>query len=68
MESAAIGLVCKLNNVECVAVKGITDYPVDENNIYAEQMNTFETNTPLVIEKILNNYLEFAIKNKFEYI
>lgn len=68
MESAAIGLVCKLNNVECVVVKGITDYPIDENNVYDEQMNTFEINTPLVMKKILDDYLEFAIKNKFEYI
>ena len=68
MESAAIAFVCKSNNVECVVIKGITDYPVDENNVYGEQMNTFEINTPLVMKKILDDYLEFAIKNKFKYI
>lgn len=68
MESAAIGFVCKLNNVECVIIKGISDYPVDENNFCDEQINTFEINTPLVMKKILDDYLEFAIKNKFEYI
>lgn len=56
MESAAVGFVCKLNGVECVVVKGITDYPINENNVYDDQMNTFELNTPLVMKKILDNY------------
>lgn len=68
MESAAIGYVCKLNNTECVVIKGITDYPIDENNRYDDQMNTFVINTPLVMKKILDNYLELAIKNEFKYI
>lgn len=72
MEAAAIIYICKANNVECVVIKGISDFPLDESKSskqesYDEQLNIYMTNTPIVLNNILDNYLEFAIKNSFKY-
>lgn len=72
-ESAAIAFICKANNVECVVIKGISDYPTNEQETtkedsHEEQLNTFLTNIPLIMNDIIDNYLEFAIMNKFDYI
>ena len=71
-ESAAIAYICKANNVECVVIKGISDFPINENestkeDSHEEQLNVFLTNIPIIMNNILDNYLEFAIKNKFDY-
>lgn len=71
-ESAAIAYVCKANNVECVVIKGISDFPTNENestmeSSYEEQLNIFLTNIPIIMNDIVDNYLEFAIKNHFTY-
>lgn len=71
-ESAAIAFICKANNVECVVIKGISDYPTNEQETtkedsHEEQLNTFLTNIPLIMNNIIDNYLEFAIMNKFDY-
>ena len=72
-ESAAISFICRANDVECVVIKGISDYPTNENETnnvdsHEEQLNTFLTNIPKIMNNILDNYLEFAIKTKFSYI
>lgn len=72
-ESAAISFICKANNIECVVIKGISDYPTNENestkeDSHEEQLNTFLTNIPLIMNNIMDNYLEYAIKTKFEYV
>lgn len=72
-ESAAIAFICKANNVECVVIKGISDYPTNEQETtkedsHEEQLNTFLANIPLIMNNIIDNYLEFAIMNKFDYI
>ena len=71
-ESAAIAYICKANNVECIIIKGISDFPTNENETTKEdshenQLNTFLTNIPIIMNNIIDNYLEFAIKNHFDY-
>ncbi|MGN1323371.1 MAG: permease [Bacilli bacterium] len=71
-ESSAIAYICKANNVECVVIKGISDFPTNENESTKEdsherQLNVFLTNIPIIMNNIIDNYLEFAIKNHFEY-
>ena len=71
-ESAAIAYICKANNVECVVIKGISDFPTNEQETTKEeshenQLNVFLTNIPIVMNDIIDNYLEFAIKNHFDY-
>ena len=71
-ESAAIAYICKANNVECIVIKGISDFPKNESestkeDSHEEQLNVFLTNIPIIINDIVDNYLEFAIKNHFEY-
>lgn len=72
-ESAAIAYVCKANNVECVVIKGISDFPTNENESTKEashecQLNVFLTNIPIIMNNIVDNYLEFAVKNHFDYL
>ena len=72
-EAAAIAFICKANNVECVVIKGISDYPTNENETNKEyshevQLNTFLINIPIIMNNIMDNYLEFAIKKKIDYI
>ena len=61
-ESGAIAYICKANNVECIIIKGISDFPNDETNedtikSNEEQINVFVKNTPLVMNKIFDEYL-----------
>ena len=72
MEAAAISYICRANDVESVVVKGISDFPIDENmtskeESYNEQFDIYMKNTPIVLNNIIDNYLEFAIKNSFKY-
>ena len=71
-ESAAIAYICKANKVECVVIKGISDFPSNENEStkeksHEEQYNLFVANIPIIMNNIIDNYLEFAIKNHFNY-
>ena len=71
-ESAAIAYICKANGVECVVIKGISDFPTNENETTKEeshegQLNIFLTNIPIIMNDIIDNYLEYAIKTKFNY-
>lgn len=71
-ESAAIAYICKANDVECIVIKGISDFPTNENETSKEeshegQLNVFLTNIPIIMNNILDNYLEFAIKNHINY-
>lgn len=71
-ESAAIAYICKANNVECVVIKGISDFPTNENETSKEeshegQLNVFLTNIPIIMNNIIDNYLQYAIETKFNY-
>ena len=63
MESAPVAYVCKKNNVECIIIKGISDFPLDKNGKDAkkssdEQIKIFYRNVPIVMEKIFKEYFE----------
>lgn len=55
--------------MECIIIKGISDFPTDENlsdkvTSNEEQMNVYLENTPKVMNKILDNYLKIFIKGE----
>ena len=65
-EAAGIAYVCKMNNVKVIVLKGIRDFPTDENLStkeisYEEQYNIFVKNIPIVMNKIFDDYLERVI-------
>lgn len=61
-EAGAIAYICRKNDVECIIIKGISDFPTDEgtsdkfesNN---QQINVYLENTPKVMNKIFGEYL-----------
>lgn len=65
-EAAAIAYVCKMNNISCLIVKGISDFPTNEEetsieNSHEEQYKLFIKNIPIVMNKIYNEYLNKII-------
>ena len=61
-EAGAIAYICKKNDVECIIIKGISDFPTDERNSdkvesNMEQINVYLENTPKVMNKIFSEYL-----------
>ncbi|WP_114571271.1 5'-methylthioadenosine/S-adenosylhomocysteine nucleosidase family protein [Exiguobacterium flavidum] len=65
-EAGAIAYICKKNDVECIIIKGISDFPTDEaasdkfeSNV--EQINVYLENTPKVMNKIFDEYLKLFI-------
>lgn len=61
-EAEAIAYICKKNDVECIIMKGISDFPTDESNSdpfesNIEQINVYIENTPKVMNKIFGEYL-----------
>ena len=61
MESAPISYICKVNNVECIIIKGISDFPGRYDYLDENQFNEYIENIPKVINKILDEYLEILI-------
>ena len=59
-ESAAIAQVCKMNNIKCLIIKGISDFPKNINNSN-EQFNEFVDNVPKVMKTIFDDYLRLII-------
>lgn len=55
-EAAAVARVCKLNNIDIVIIKGISDR-VSEEGDYSAQTETYEETTPGIIDNITRNYL-----------
>ncbi|KPL57750.1 5'-methylthioadenosine/S-adenosylhomocysteine nucleosidase family protein [Rossellomorea vietnamensis] len=61
-EAGAIAYTCRKNDVECIIIKGISDFPTDERNAdkiesNIEQINVYLENTPKVMNKIYGEYL-----------
>lgn len=61
-EAGDIAYICKKNGVECIIVKGISDFPTDERNTNPVdsnmgQINVYIANTPKVMNKIFDDYL-----------
>lgn len=68
-ESGAIAHICSLNKVNCCIVRGITDIPI-ENEVQSgiNQGLDYETNTPIVMKKLIENVLPIlfsSIVNKY---
>lgn len=62
-EAGAIAYICKKNGVECIIIKGISDFPTEESSSdqfesNTEQINIYIENTPKVMNKIFGEYLE----------
>ena len=66
-ESAAIAYICRANNVECIIIKGISDFPTNEKEKQDEQLNTFSTNVPIIMNKIIDEYLPLALQSSIKY-
>lgn len=65
-EAGAIAYICKKNEVECIIIKGISDFPTDESlsdkvTSNEEQINVYLENTPKVMQKIFDDYLYLFI-------
>ena len=61
-EAAGIAYVCKMNKVGILIIKGISDFPTNEEDStkelsHEEQYNLFIKNIPIIMNKIFNNYL-----------
>lgn len=68
-EAAAIAYICKANSVECIIIKGISDFPTDaQNSPNEEQLNSFLTNVPIIMNKIIDEYLSLALQSSVKYI
>ncbi|MYL46406.1 permease [Virgibacillus halodenitrificans] len=62
-EAGAIAYICKKNDVECIIIKGISDFSTDESSSdkyesNMEQINIYLENTPKVMKKIFGEYLK----------
>ncbi len=63
-EAASISYIAKINNIDVLIIKGVSDTIVNKKDInisYQEQYEIFVKNIPIVMNKILNN-LERIIK------
>lgn len=72
-ESAAIAYICKANNVECIIIKGISDFPTNEQETSKdksceEQLNSFLTNIPIIMNKIIDDYVPLSMQLSVKYI
>ena len=61
-EAGAIAYICRKNQVECIIIKGISDFPKDEGQedplvSNAKQIDVYVKNTPVVMAKIFDDYL-----------
>lgn len=57
MESAPIAYICKVNNVECIIIKGISDFPKNYDVSDEKQFQEYVINVPKVMNKICDEYL-----------
>ena len=62
-EAAGVGYICKLNNVPVLVIKGISDFPTNEEETskeisHEEQYKIFIQNIPIIMNKIFNEYLD----------
>ena len=62
-EAAGIGYICKINNVSVIVIKGISDFPTNEEESdkmtsHKEQYNIFVKNIPIIMNKIFDEYLD----------
>lgn len=61
MEASAILKICKINGIECIIMKGISDKPIKGESGYNEQLDVYEYNLPIVMKKLIEDYLTEVI-------
>ncbi len=61
MEASSIVKVAMVNNIECILIKGITDKPIRSENGFDEQLDVYEYNLPIVMKKLIEDYLTEVI-------
>lgn len=61
MEASAVLKICKVNGIECIIIKGISDKPIKGENGYDEQLDVYEYNLPIVMKNIIEDYLTEVI-------
>lgn len=61
MESYAVCKVCKFHNIDSLVIKGISDRPMKGETGYDEQLEVYEENIPIVMKKIIEDYLPEVI-------
>lgn len=61
MESYAVCKICKINNIDFLVIKGVSDRPMKGEDGYDEQIEVYEENTPIVMKKIIEDYLPEVI-------
>ena len=57
METYAACKTALKNNVDFIVLKGVSDRPIKDNVDYDEQVDVYEENTPIVMKKIIEDYL-----------
>ena len=70
MESACIAYICKLNKVKCIILKGISDFPINNNNeqTYQKQQNTFLENAGQAIKKSADREVRYNPDGSIKYV
>ena len=62
-ESGAIAYICKLNQVPCCVVRGISDKPGTDSNAEVQQGLDYRHNTPIIMKKMLAEVLPELIRS-----
>ena len=57
MESYAVCKVAITNNIDYIVLKGVSDRPIKNSDDLSEQEEVCEENTPIVMKKIIEDYL-----------
>ncbi len=53
-ESAAVSIICKINNINCRIIRGVTDLPYNTIDSMELQSEDCLNNTPIIFDEILN--------------
>ena len=61
MECAAVALTCKMNNVKCSVIKGISDFPNGVIN-FEVQDQKYRQNAKLIMKDIVERVLPVILK------
>lgn len=57
MEAYAFCKTAMKNNIEFCVLKGVSDRPMKNSDGFDEQVDVYEENTPIVMKKIIEDYL-----------
>ena len=60
-ESYSICKVATINNIDFAVIRGVSDRPMKDENSFDEQIEVYEENTPIVMKKIIEDYLSEVI-------